>query len=76
MAIKINNYLKNLGKSIVYASIDSYKENTAIGSFVGNESNRQLAKELYHSIRDYKTTLKRASEAVKQSNVYQTLTSL
>lgn len=72
MAIKINNYLKNLGKSIVYASIDNYKQNTAIGAFIGDENNQQLAKDIYHGIKDYKTTLKRAAEAVRTSRVYQT----
>ena len=71
MAIKVTNYLKNLGKSIVYASADAYKENTNIGKFIMDENNQQLAKDVYHGIRDYKTTLRRASEAIKSTNVYQ-----
>lgn len=71
MAIKVTNYLKNLGKSIVYASAESYKENTNIGKFIMDENNQQLAKDVYHGIRDYKTTLRRASEAIKSTNVYQ-----
>ena len=70
MAIKINNYLKNLGKSIVYAAVDDYTKTTAIGEFIGDESNRELAKTIYHGIRDYKTTLKRAAEAITTSKVY------
>ena len=71
MAIKVTNYLKNLGKSIVYASAESYKENTNIGKFIMDENNQQLAKDVYYGIRDYKTTLRRASEAIKSTNVYQ-----
>lgn len=71
MAIRVTNYLKNLGKSIVYASAESYKENTNIGKFIMDENNQQLAKDVYHGIRDYKTTLRRASEAIKSTNVYQ-----
>ena len=71
MAIKVTNYLKNLGKSIVYASAEAYKENTNIGKFIMDENNQQLAKDVYHGIRDYKTTLRRASEAIKSTNVYQ-----
>ena len=71
MAIRVTNYLKNLGKSIVYASADAYKENTNIGKFIMDENNQQLAKDVYHGIRDYKTTLRRASEAIKSTNVYQ-----
>ena len=71
MAIKVTNYLKNLGKSIVYASADAYKENTNIGKFIMDENNQQLAKDVYHGIRDYKTTLRRAGEAIKSTNVYQ-----
>ena len=70
MAIKINNYLKNLGKSIVYAAVDDYTKTTAIGEFIGDESNQELAKTIYHGIRDYKTTLKRAAEAITTSKVY------
>lgn len=71
MAIRVTNYLKNLGKSIVYASAEAYKENTNIGKFIMDENNQQLAKDVYHGIRDYKTTLRRASEAIKSTNVYQ-----
>lgn len=71
MSIKVTNYLKNLGKSIVYSSIDSYKEETNIGKFISSEDNQELAKEIYHGIRDYKSTLKRAGDAIKSSNVYQ-----
>lgn len=65
----VAEYLKNIGKSVVYSTIDYTKENApATSEFL--ESNEELFKDVYHSIRDFRGTLKRATDAVKDTPIY------
>ena len=65
----VAEYIKNVGKSVVYSTIDYTKQNApATSEFL--ESNEELFKDVYHSIRDFKGTLKRATDAVKDTPIY------
>ena len=65
----VAEYIKNIGKSVVYSTIDYTKENApATSEFL--ESNEELFKDVYHSIRDFRGTLKRATDAVKDTPIY------
>lgn len=66
---KISDYIKNLGKSVAYSTIDKIQEIApATSEFV--QSNEQLFKEIVTSVRDYKNTYKSANEAIKASKIY------
>ena len=65
----VAEYIKNIGKSVVYSTIDYTKENApATSEFL--ESNEELFKDVYHSIRDFRGTLRRATDAVKDTPIY------
>jgi len=65
----VADYIKNLGKSVSYAAIQHMSEKApALSSFA--ESNQELYKEVFHSVRDYKTTVKRAKDLIQGSTVY------
>ena len=65
----VAEYIKNIGRSVKYATVQHLSEKSpAAASFV--ESNQDLYKEVFHGIRDYKTTIQRAKNLVKNSPVY------
>jgi len=70
MSNSVSSYIKNLGKSVVYSAVDAGKE-IAPSSTSFIETNQQLFKEVYHSVRDYKTTLRRANDMLSGSKVYE-----
>lgn len=54
MAVKVASYVKNVGKSIVYSSIDVVKEDTSnISEFL--EKSNELSKGAYAAIKNFKT---------------------
>lgn len=62
------NYIQNLGKSVVYSSVDRIKEmNPSLEAFA--EENAELGKVLYESVKDFKGTTKRAKDYVIKSKV-------
>lgn len=66
---KVTEYIKNLGKSVAYSTIDYMKETTPKASdFM--ETNEDLFKEIYAGIKDIKGTTKKAVNAIKSSKVY------
>ena len=67
---KVTEYVKNVGKSIAFASIDTVKEQTpGIKDFL--DTNDDIFKEVYSSVKNYRSTIKTAEKSIKQSNVYQ-----
>ncbi|MCK9199068.1 MAG: hypothetical protein M0P49_05650, partial [Bacilli bacterium] len=64
------SYIGNLGKSISYSAVDKMKQMTpTASSFV--ETNQELFKEVYSSIKNYKTTVHRTAGWFKQTKVYE-----
>ena len=67
---KVTEYVKNVGKSLAFASIDAVKENApGIREFIN--TNDDIFKEVYSSARNMRTTMARAEKSIKQSNIYQ-----
>lgn len=70
MAINFISYLNNVGKSITYAAVDKVKEiNPSLEELIDN--NKELTKELYSTIKDYKGTMHRAKEYAIKSDLYE-----
>lgn len=69
--VKITNYLKNLGKSLVFATVeDTIKaEMPSAAEFVS--TNTDTMKHVYHGVKDYKSTVKRAGQMIAGTGLYQ-----
>ena len=67
---KVANYIKNVAKSVVYATDDTVK-NLAPAIFDYKESNAELAKGVYGAIKDYRGTYQRAVEYLQSTKVYE-----
>lgn len=64
------DYTKNLTKSIIYSAVDVAKDSApSTASFA--ETNNQIFKEVYHSVRDYRGTIDKFRTIVKGSKVYE-----
>lgn len=71
--VNIFTYTKNVAKSVLYSSQDLLQEKTpAATSFV--TSNREIVKETYTLLKDYRHTFKRLSTYVKNSRIYEAAT--
>ena len=69
---KVARYIKNVGQSVVYASIDNIKEDMPnVAAIVDHESNKEVYKSIYRGIIDYKTTYSRAVKYVKSTKLYE-----
>lgn len=70
MAINFISYLNNIGKSITYTAVDKVKEiNPSLEELIDN--NKELTKDLYAAIKDYKGTMHRAKEYAIKSDLYE-----
>ena len=72
---KVTEYVKNVGKSVQYATVDYFKgsmENTS--DFI--ENNQELFKDIAAAVKDYKGTLKAADRSIKKSKIYEAGTEL
>lgn len=69
--VKITNYLKNLGKSLVFATVeDTIKaEMPSATDFIS--TNADTMKSVYHGVKDYKTTVRRAGQMISGTGLYQ-----
>lgn len=69
--VKITNYLKNLGKSLVFATVeDTIKaEMPSAAEFVS--TNADTMKHVYHGVKDYKSTVKRTGQMIAGTGLYQ-----
>ena len=72
MAVRLPNvasYVKNVGKSIAFASIDAVKANaTGLKDFAS--SNEDAIKSTYASVKNFRQTLQKADRSIKQNKVY------
>lgn len=67
---KVTEYVRNVGKSIEYATIDYLKgsmEETS--SFV--ENNQELFRDIAAAAKNYKATLRAADKSIRQSKIYE-----
>jgi len=67
---KVAKYIYNLGKSVVYSTVDQVKE-IAPETIDFVETNSDLARDVYSSIKDYRNTFKRANAGIKKSKIYE-----
>lgn len=66
----IAGYIANLGKSIGYSSIDKMKE-IAPNIVDFGDTNKEIFKDLYNDIREFRTSAHRTSSAIKNSKLYE-----
>ena len=67
---KVTEYVKNLGKSVAYSTVDYFKgsmEDTS--EFI--ESNQELFKDIYSAARNYRDTMKAVDKSIRTSKVYE-----
>ena len=66
---KVANYVKNAGKSLAFAAIDSVSENIeGIKDFA--DANNDVFKEVYAGARNYRQTMKKAHKAITESKTF------
>ena len=66
---KVASYLKNVGKSVGYASIEVLKSTSpSMGEFM--DTNKDLFKEVYKATVNYKQTFKAAETSFRSSKIY------
>ena len=65
----VQSYLKNIGKSVKYATV-AYVEKNAPATKEFKETNSELFKDITASIRDYKSTIRRAKDEMENTPIY------
>ena len=69
---KVSSYVKNVGKSVAYATVKSLELNApSIKEFM--DSNNEIFKNIYSGVRNYKQTFKDAEKTFRQTNLYKTI---
>ena len=69
MAVNLSSYIKNIGKSVGYSTIDKVKAmNPTISSMVS--ANEDLTKDLYKNVKNYKAIIKNIPAAVRGNEYY------
>ena len=69
---KVSQYVKNVGKSVVYLSVDAIKSNTpGINEFM--EENNDFFREIYAGAKNIKSLMKNADKTIKDSNIYKAI---
>lgn len=67
---RVSSYLKNVGKSISYSAIDYLKDTGgATAEFV--DTNKELFKDIYGVVVNYRQTLKKIDRSIKASKPYE-----
>ena len=67
---KVTEYVKNLGKSVAYSTVDYFKSSMEDTSdFI--ESNQELFKDIYSAARNYRYTMKAVNRSIRISKVYE-----
>lgn len=67
---KVTEYVKNVGRSVAFASITAVKSQMpGIVDFA--DANDQIFKDIYGSVKDYKSTIRKMNTSVRNSNLYQ-----
>lgn len=66
---KVTQYIKNVGKSVAFASIEVIKENSSgISDFL--EANSDIMKEGYASIKNYRAIMRSIDRSIRQNKVF------
>lgn len=66
---KVTQYVKNVGKSVAFASVDAIKSNApGIKGFM--EYHDDVFKEAYGSVRNYRQTIRKTERSIRQSNMF------
>lgn len=66
---KVTEYIKNIGKSVAYASIEVVKEpSETITDFM--ETNEDLFKVIYSASKNYRQTMRAIDRSIKKSKIY------
>ena len=69
---KVTQYVKNVGKSVAYASIDSVKGNlSGVSEFFS--SNDEILKKGFHDIKNIRQTLRKTEREIKKSALYKSI---
>ena len=72
---KVTEYVRNVGKSVQYATIDYFKGSMSDTSeFI--ETNQELFKDIAAAVKDYKGTLRVADRSIRKSKIYEAGTEL
>lgn len=67
---KVTEYIKNVGKSVGYAAIDTIKAPTSnINEFL--DTNEDIFKTVYSATKNYKQTMKKVERSIRNSKVYE-----
>ena len=67
--LKVREYMKNVGKSITYAASDVLSEHyETLNDF--KNTNREVFKEAYMAVKDYRTTFARVKTQIVKSDIY------
>lgn len=69
--VKITNYLKNLGKSLVFATVEDTIKAEMPSATEFMSTNADTMKHVYHGVKDYKSTVKRAGQMIAGTGLYQ-----
>ena len=69
---KVTEYVKNLGKSVAFSTVDYFKDTMPETSdFL--ETNQELFKEITVAVKDYRRTLVAAERTIKKSKIWEAL---
>ena len=68
MAVSVQKYIKNMAKSVTYTASDVLSQKFEYVSDFKNE-NQEVFKEVYHSIKDYRTTFSRVKKTITNNKV-------
>lgn len=68
MSIKVQKYLFNMAKSVTYSTADVLSEKFTYAKDFKNE-NREVFNEVYHSVKDYRTTFARLKKTITNNKI-------
>lgn len=68
---KVAKYIRNIGKSVVYAADDTVLRNIAPTIISYRDSNAEVAKSIAHATRDFSGTIRRTTEYMKSTRIYE-----
>ena len=68
---KVAKYIRNIGKSVVYAADDTVLRNIAPTIISYRDSNAEVAKTIAHATRDFSGTIRRTAEYMKSTRIYE-----
>jgi hypothetical protein len=68
MAVSVQKYIKNMAKSVAYTTSDVLQTKFEYVKEFKDE-NKEVFKEVYHSVRDYRTTFARVKKAITNNKI-------